>query len=277
LTPDPRFLATAVEAALAAGRIHRRYFRQQVKVEKKGPIDLVTAADLEVEREFRALIGERFPSHVVLGEEGGGDDATRPPKPFVGEGGSFVGGAAHRWIIDPVDGTTNFAHGLALFCVSIALEIDGALAVGVVYDPIADELFTAERGQGARLNGHRLHVSAETRLLDALLCTGFPYSIRERRTRQIDTFAAFLGQSRAVRRLGSAALDLCYVAAGRFDGFWEEQLHAWDMAAGALIVAEAGGRVSGYNDEPLDLFGHRIIATNGGVHDAVLGVIRATS
>jgi len=270
LTPDPLFLATAVEAALAAGRIHRRYFRQHVKVEKKGPIDLVTAADLEVEREFRTLIGGRFPSHVVLGEEGAADDAARPPRALVGEG-------RHRWIIDPVDGTTNFAHGLALFCVSIALEIDGALAVGVVYDPIADELFTAERGLGARLNGHPLRVSQETRLLDALLCTGFPYSIRERRTRQIDTFAAFLGQSRAVRRLGSAALDLCYVAAGRFDGFWEEQLHAWDMAAGALIVAEAGGRVSGYNDEPLDLFGHRIIATNGGVHDAVLGVIRATS
>ncbi|HEX5215370.1 MAG TPA: inositol monophosphatase family protein [Vicinamibacterales bacterium] len=265
-------MATAVEAALAAGRIHRRYFRQQVKIEKKGPIDLVTAADLEVEREFRALIGRRFPAHVVLGEEGGADDAARPSKPLPSSGEG-----AHRWIIDPVDGTTNFAHGLALFCVSIALEIDGALAVGVVYDPIADELFTAECGQGARLNGHRLRVSPETRLLDALLCTGFPYSIRERRTRQIDTFAAFLGQSRAVRRLGSAALDLCYVAAGRFDGFWEEQLHAWDMAAGALIVAEAGGRVTGYNDEPLDLFGHRIIATNGGVHDAVLGVIKATS
>jgi myo-inositol-1(or 4)-monophosphatase len=278
LTPDPLFLATAVEAALAAGRIHRRYFRQQVKVEKKGPIDLVTAADLEVEREFRALIGERFPSHVVLGEEGGGDAAAHRPQSQSGEGGKpRFGEGGHRWIIDPVDGTTNFAHGLALFCVSIALEIDGVLAVGVVYDPIADELFTAERGQGARLNGHRLRVSEETTLLDALLCTGFPYSIRERRTRQIDTFAAFLGQSRAVRRLGSAALDLCYVAAGRFDGFWEEQLHAWDMAAGALIVAEAGGRVSGYNDEPLDLFGHRIIATNGGVHDAVLGVIKATS
>ena len=276
MTPDPLFLATAVEAALAAGRIHRRYFRQQVKVEKKGPIDLVTAADLEVEREFRALIASRFPSHEVLGEEGE-SDAARPPKPKGGEGGPRSGARGHRWIIDPVDGTTNFAHGLALFCVSIALEIDGALAVGVVYDPIADELFTAERGQGARLNGHRLRVTAETRLVDALLCTGFPYSIRERRTRQIDTFAAFLGQSRAVRRLGSAALDLCYVAAGRFDGFWEEQLHAWDMAAGALIVTEAGGRVSGYDDEPLDLFGHRIIATNGGVHGAVLSVIKATS
>lgn len=264
MTPDPLFLATAVEGALAAGRVHRRYFRQQVKVEKKGPIDLVTAADLEVEREFRALIAARFPTHEVLGEEGD-------------HGGARSGAGSHRWIIDPVDGTTNFAHGLALFCVSIALEIDGAIAVGVVYDPIADELFTAERGHGARLNGQRLRVSEETRLIDALLCTGFPYSIRERRTRQIDTFTAFLGQARAVRRLGSAALDLCYVAAGRFDGFWEEQLHAWDMAAGALIVAEAGGRVTGYDDEPLDLFGHRIIATNGGVHSVVLDVIKATS
>jgi len=156
LAYDPLFLATAIEGALACGRIQRKYFRGGVHVEKKGPIDLVTTADLEAEREFRRIVGARFPAHAVIGEEAEADRAST---------------ASHRWIIDPVDGTTNFAHGLALFSVSIALEIDGALAVGVVYDPIADELFTAERGLGARLNGHPLRVSQETRLLDALLCS----------------------------------------------------------------------------------------------------------
>ena len=259
---DPIYLATAVEAALAAGRIHLDYFRRDPQVKKKGPIDLVTAADVAVEREFRALIAARFPSHVVLGEEAGAGQQTAPD-------------ARCRWIIDPLDGTTNFAHGLALFCVSIALEIDGRVALAVVYDPVAEELFTAERGEGARLNGVAMRVSARRELIDALLCTGFPYSIRERQQRQVDVFAGFLGRSRAVRRLGSAALDLCYVAAGRFDGFWEQQLHAWDVAAGVLIVEEAGGRVTGYDDQPHDLFGGHIVASNGPLHGPMLEVIRA--
>ena len=257
---DPFFLATAIDAALDAGRVHRRYFRRNPDVQKKGPIDLVTAADLTVEREFRARITARFPSHVVLGEEAA--DA-RPPE-------------AHcRWIIDPLDGTTNFAHGLGLFCVSIALEIDGRVEIGVVYDPVGEELFTGERGQGARLNGKPLGVSNRRDLIDSLLCTGFPYAVRDGRHRQVQVFEAFLSRTRAVRRLGSAALDLCYVAAGRFDGFWEEELHAWDIAAGALIVQEAGGRVTGYDDRPLDLFGKHIVATNGHVHSGMLDVIRA--
>ena len=257
---DPLYIATAIDAALAVGRIQRQFFRQNPAVEKKGPIDLVTEADLAAERHFRGIIERRFPSHVVLGEEGAGQAGPA--------------GARCRWIIDPVDGTTNFAHGLALFCVSIALEIDGQIEVGVVYDPMAEELFTAERGQGARLNGVPIAVSPRSELVDSLLCTGFPYSVREHPRRQVEVFRAFLGRARAVRRLGSAALDLCYVAAGRFEGFWEEQLHAWDMAAGVLIVEEAGGRVTRYDDSRVDLFGGQIVATNRRIHGAMLDVIR---
>lgn len=259
MTPDPVFLATAIEAALAAGRIHLQYFRQNADVQKKGRIDLVTAADLAVEQMFRELIGERFPTHGVLGEEAAA--GTQPQQ------------SRFRWIIDPVDGTTNFAHGLALFCVSIALEIDGQVVLGVVYDPIADELFTAERGGGARLNGAPLRVTACATLVDALLCTGFPYSIREERRRQVDVFAAFLGEAQAVRRLGSAALDLCYVAAGRFDGFWEERIHPWDIAAGAIIIEEAGGTVTGMSGEVFDPFAGHIAASNGPLHAPILAVI----
>ena len=256
---DSLYLATAVEAALAAGAIQRRYFRHAFTIEKKGPIDLVTAADLEVEREFRTLIASRFPSHQVLGEEGAAGDSPA--------------GARARWIIDPIDGTTNFAHGLAIFCVSIALEIDGRIDVAVVYDPMADELFTAERGEGARLNGVRLRASETRALIDGLLCTGFPYTIRDARRRQVELFGAFLQRARAVRRLGSAALDLCYVAAGRLDGFWEEQLHPWDVAAGVLLVEEAGGRVTDYTGGPFDIFRDPIVASNGPLHAAMLDVI----
>lgn len=257
---DPCYLATAVEAALAVGRVQRRFFRQNPEISKKGPIDLVTEADVSAERLFRDLIASRFPGHAVLGEEGGAGSAGPP-------------GARCRWIVDPLDGTTNFAHGLAIFSVSIALEVDGQVELGVVYDPIGEELYTGERGMGARLNGERLRVSDGQDLIDALLCTGFPYSIREAQGRQVDVFAAFLGRARAVRRLGSAALDLCYVAAGRFDGFWEAHLHPWDMAAAGLIAAEAGARVSRYDDGPIDLFGGQIVASNGRVHAAMLSVI----
>jgi myo-inositol-1(or 4)-monophosphatase len=260
LAHDPLYLSTAVEAALAAGRIQRQYFRQRTEVHKKGRIDLVTAADLAVEQMFRDLIARRFPTHGVLGEEAAA--GTQPT------------GSRHRWIIDPVDGTTNFAHGLAIFCVSIALEIDGQVELGVVYDPIADELFTAERGEGARLNGLPLHVSACATLVDACLCTGFPYSIRDERRRQLHVFAAFLEEAQAVRRLGSAALDLCYVATGRLDGFWEERIHPWDIAAGGLIVHEAGGRVTGMRGETFDPFAGHVLASNGAIHDLMLHVVR---
>jgi myo-inositol-1(or 4)-monophosphatase len=257
---DPIYLSTAVEAAIAAGRVHRRYFRQPLDVRKKGPIDLVTAADLAAEQEFRALVAGRFPGHSVLGEEQAVGRTPESP-------------TRCRWIIDPLDGTTNFAHGLALFCVSLALEVDGRIELAVVYDPVGEELFTAERGEGARLNGQPIRVSEREALVDGLLCTGFPYTVRDGRGRQVDVFSAFLGRARAVRRLGSAALDLCYVAAGRFDGFWEEQLHPWDIAAGALIVQEAGGWVTAFNDEPIDLFRGQIVASNGRLHGQMLSVI----
>jgi myo-inositol-1(or 4)-monophosphatase len=258
VVPDPIYLATAVEAALAAGQVQRQFFRQDVQIDKKGRIDLVTAADLQVEREFRALIESRFPTHTVLGEEQG----------------TTVGSAARfRWIIDPIDGTTNFAHGLALFCCSIALEIDGELAVGAVYDPMAEELFTAERGAGAWLNGEPLRVSTCEHLVDALLCTGFPYSVGEDRQRMVDVFSEFLGEAQGVRRLGSAALDLCYVAAGRLDGFWEQKLQPWDMAAAALLVEEAGGRITDYAGNRVDMFRGQIVASNGRLHPLMLEAI----
>jgi myo-inositol-1(or 4)-monophosphatase len=262
LALDPRFLATAVDAALEAGRIHRSYFRGTPEIHKKGPIDLVTTSDVEAERAIRASIERRFPAHRVLGEEDGA-------------GASPVTGS-HRWIVDPLDGTTNFAHGLALFCVSIGLEIDGRMMVGVVYDPMAGELFTAERGEGARCNGQRLAVSTTSTLIAALLCTGFPYTVQEDRGPQVRLFEAFLRRARAVRRLGSAALDLSYVAAGRLDGFWEDRLHAWDVAAGGLIVEEAGGRVTDYDDRPVDLTVGQIITAGPALHGALLEVVRTS-
>jgi len=258
--PDPAFLATAVEIALRAGEIQMAGRRTGFRVEKKGQIDLVTEVDLECERMCRAVLAERFPDHDILAEElGGAAEGTRP--------------SPYRWVFDPLDGTTNYAHGLPVFCASLALEIDGAAAVGVVYDPTRQELFTAERGQGAFLNGQRLGVSDTAALGDALLVTGFPYDFHRERERLVGLFGRFLERSRAVRRLGSAALDLCYVAAGRFDGFWEQRLHAWDVAAGALVATEAGGRVTGMNGSPFDPAAQHLLASNGRVHDAMLAVI----
>jgi myo-inositol-1(or 4)-monophosphatase len=258
LALDPLYLATAVEAALVAARIQKRFFRQNPDIRKKGRIDLVTAADLEVERTFRALVADRFPSHAVLGEEATGPDDVA---------------ADCRWIIDPLDGTTNFAHGLAFFCVSIALEVRGTIELGVVYDPIGEELFTAERGSGARLNGVPLRVSPTTSLVDALVVTGFHHSVWEDPGPQVAVFAAFLREAQAVRRLGSAALDLCYVAAGRFDGYWESRIQPWDIAAGSLVVKEAGGTVSGTDGSPFDVFGGHVLASNGHIHKVMLDII----
>jgi myo-inositol-1(or 4)-monophosphatase len=256
---DPLYLATAVEGALACGQIHRKFFRSGLEIHKKGRIDLVTAADLAAEEAFRAIVGRRFPDHVVIGEE-----TAHAPE---------LRDSPRQWIIDPVDGTTNFAHGVALFSVSIAFRMNGVIQAGVVYDPIGQELFTAERGFGARLNGQPLRVTGTAELVDAVLCTGFPYTVREERRRQVDVFAAFLDEARAVRRLGSAALDLAYVAAGRFDGFWEERLHAWDIAAGVLLIEEAGGTVTNMDGGPLDVFAGHVVATNGPLHEPMLSII----
>ncbi len=213
---------------------------------------------MAVEQTIRERVARRFPSHTFLGEESGGPTAST---------------ASCRWIVDPIDGTTNFAHGLALFCTSVALEVDGTIMAGAIYDPMADELFTAERGHGARLNGRRISVTTEDTLINALLVTGFPYTANEQRAEQLAIFSAFLAQSRAVRRLGSAALDLCCVAAGRFDAFWEQNLHAWDVAAGGLLVEEAGGRVTDFAGGPYSPFGRAIVASNGAIHPNLLTVI----
>lgn len=262
MTPDPLFLATAIEAVLEAGRIQLSYFRSDFRVDKKGAIDIVTEADVAVEHAFRALIAGRFPSHAVVAEE-------------MGSGGAA--GASHEWVFDPIDGTTNFAHGIPFFCASLALEIDGVATVAAIYDPTRRELYTAERGVGAWINGERLRVSDTATLIDAVVCTGFPYSIHEDREAPVAIFGRFLGASRAIRRFGSAALDLAYVASGRLDGFYEANLNRWDIAAGALIVEEAGGQVTAYDGGPFRSRSGEILASNGHVHDAMRAVIDGRS
>lgn len=256
----PLFLTTAIEAVIRAGKLQMaRFGREDVQVDKKGAIDLVTEVDLAVERMFRDLITERFPDHQVLAEE---------------LGGSAVVPAGPCWVFDPIDGTTNYAHGIPIFCASLALEIDGVPALAAVFDPNRQELFTAERGGGAFLNGRRLRVSAATSLLEAVLVTGFPYDVHTRVDEIVGLFGAFVGRARAVRRLGSAAIDLCYVAAGRMDGFWESDLKPWDIAGGALVVSEAGGRVTSVEGTPFASRGGDVLASNGHLHDAMLDVIR---
>jgi myo-inositol-1(or 4)-monophosphatase len=257
---DPLYLTTAIEAVVLAGDLQMARFGQDFAVNKKGTIDLVTEVDVAVERRFRALVAERFPDHQILAEEMGGAAAV-PAGPC--------------WVFDPIDGTTNFAHGLPIFCASLALEIDGVPEVAAVYDPNRKELFTAERGGGAFLNGRPLRVSSASELVDAMLVTGFPYDVHTRVEEIVGLFGAFVGQARAVRRLGSAAIDLCYVAAGRLDGFWETDLRPWDIAGGALVVSEAGGRVTNTDGDAFTSRGGHVLATNGHLHDAMLSVIRA--
>ncbi|MBF6567504.1 MAG: inositol monophosphatase [Candidatus Binataceae bacterium] len=248
----------ALRAARAAGKVHlQRLRRINVMRKAANPINLVTEADHEAEAAVIAILQRAFPSHAILAEE---------------SGASFHG-SEHRWIIDPLDGTTNFAHGYPQFCVSIAYERRGRVQVGVIFDALKKECFVARRGKGARLNGHTIRVSGTDTLGASLLGTGFPYDRRERRRFYLAFWEAFMMRVQGVRRTGSAALDLAYVACGRVEGFWEFGLRPWDVAAGALIVEEAGGRVTNMDESALDLEGGRIVASNSHVHRAMLDTI----
>lgn len=250
----------AIETARDAGRVLLEKFGRIESVTKKGDINLVTEADLASEALIVERIKSHFPRHAILAEEAGNAVVT-------GEDGG------HKWIIDPLDGTTNYAHGYPCFCVTIALEHEGEIVLGVTYDPTRDELFTAEKGRGATLNGKPIRVSRTDELGNALLVTGFPYDIKHR-----EKFARhlteFLLTSRGVRRDGSAAIDLAYVACGRFDGFWEEGLNPWDVAAGKLLIEEAGGTVSYYDGSPFSIYTPPIVASNGTIHAEMLDVLR---
>jgi len=264
-TPAPRaLLDAAVEMARAAGAILREGYGHAHRPERKGRIDLVTEYDRRSEALVLEAIATRFPGHAVLAEESG-----------AAAGGA--GAAPVRWVIDPLDGTTNFAHNYPFFCVSIAAEVSGALAAGAVYDPLRDEMFAASAGGGATLNGTPIRVSDIERLEDALIVTGFPYHVRERPEESLPAFRAFLMRAQAIRRDGSAALNLCYLAAGRFDGFWEGALSPWDMAAGVLIVREAGGVVTGYRGDVFRLERAEILASNGRLHEEMKTTLEGVS
>jgi myo-inositol-1(or 4)-monophosphatase len=231
------------------------------QVSNKGDIDLVTEADIAAEELIIDRIRSHYPLHGILAEESG---------EAVQQGTSR---SEWKWIIDPLDGTTNYAHGYPCFCVSIAVEHAGALEIGVVYDPLRDEMFAAERGQGATLNERRIRVSTVEELNSAMMCTGFPYDVRTRPD-FARAFTNFTLHAQAVRRDGSAALDLAYIACGRFDGFWEDGLNPWDVAAGAILISEAGGRITNYENEPLDIYTKKVVASNGRVHEAMLRLLR---
>lgn len=249
----------AIETAREAGHILLEKFGRKIGISKKGDINLVTEADLAAEAAIIERIKTHYPRHSILAEESG--EALT-----VGDGGAW------KWIIDPLDGTTNFAHGYPCFCVNIALELNGEIVVGVTYDPTRNELFAAEKGHGASLNGKPIHVSPETKLGDSLIVTGFPYDFKHK-TAYERHLTEFLLHSRGVRRDGSAAIDMAYVACGRFDGFWEEGLHAWDVAAGKLLIEEAGGRITYYDGSEFSIYQPPICASNGAIHEQMLGVL----
>jgi myo-inositol-1(or 4)-monophosphatase len=250
------YLAVAIQAALQAGAVARNMIGQ-VNIEHKGRIDLVTDADKAVEREIVRILRGAFPEHAILAEETG-----------------TSGDNAYCWYIDPIDGTTNYAHGFPVYAVSIGLAEADRLLVGVVYLPATDELFTAELGGGAMLNGVPLRVSDTETLLNSLLVTGFPYTAHDDSDNNLDHYGNFLTRCQGIRRTGSAAYDLVRTAQGCFDGYWESGLYAYDMAAGALIVQEAGGVISDYHGGPWSLHGGKIVAANPHIHQAMLDVLK---
>ncbi|HBC47908.1 MAG TPA: inositol monophosphatase [candidate division Zixibacteria bacterium] len=252
------FLDIAMRAARAAGSLLLEKQRVGFSVEKKGDVDLVTNADRESEALIRKIIFEKFPDHSFQAEEG---TVSTQKSPYL-------------WIVDPLDGTTNFAHSFPVWCVSIGLLQNGISIAGCVYNPNLDELFTAEWGEGAFLNGKKIAVSKATKLSEALLATGFPYDIRDSNKNNLTEFSAFAISAQAIRRAGSAALDLAYVACGRFDGYWEFKLRPWDIAAGVLLVAEAGGKITDWSGEKYDIDTGEVLSSNVLIHDEMLDVLK---
>jgi myo-inositol-1(or 4)-monophosphatase len=259
MSETSRVLELAQRLAREAGRLQRERYETALEIRtKSAPIDLVTEVDHACERLIVEGLGAERSEDAILAEEGSGAD--RPD-------------AAWRWIVDPLDGTTNYAHGYPCFCVSIGVEHENVRTVGAIYDPLLDEMYCAVRGEGATLNGRPIRVSDQDDFGQSLIATGFAYDVHENPRDNLDHFAAVVKQARAIRRDGSAALDLCYVAAGRFDGYWELGLHPWDVAAGLLIVEEAGGRTSDLHGGPPPRSGHEIAASNGRIHEALLATL----
>jgi myo-inositol-1(or 4)-monophosphatase len=248
----------AILVARDAGALLRDRLGTRIDIGHKGSINLVTDVDLASEKLIRKAISTYYPRHEILAEEGGLSESN----------------SEYRWIVDPLDGTTNYAHGYPVFCVSIALEHQGEVVVGVVYDPMREELFAAERGGGAALNNRPIRVSKIEDLTQSILSTGFPYDIKTSKLTNLDHWANFAMNAQALRRDGAAALDLCYVACGRYDGFWELNLSPWDTAAGALIVAEAGGRVTDFGGGGFSNYKPEVVASNGLIHDRMIEVLK---
>jgi len=244
----------ALKAVKEGGAILMKYLGKIKSIDYKGEINLVTEADRRSEEVILNIIKDNYPDHRILAEETGESGNSSP----------------FKWIIDPLDGTTNYAHGYPCFCVSLAVEHEEEVIYGAVYDPVKDELFTAEKGKGAFLNGKEIKTSSTKQLDQSLLCTGFPYDVRDDMDSNILDFRTFLMKAQAVRRDGSAALDLCYTAAGRFDGFWEQKLFPWDVAAGGLLVTEAGGKLSNFKGENFSIYDNEIVASNGIIHDQMV-------
>ena len=247
----------AVDTARRAGALLRDNIGRIGKIEFKGAVDIVTDVDRKSEALIIDAVKKTFPGHGILAEE---SPEQKQDSPF-------------KWIIDPLDGTTNYSHGFPFFCVSIGLEVSGEVAFGVVYDPMMDELFTAEKSKGASLNGKKIAVSAIGELGKSLLATGFPYDLRSSKDNNLDHFSEFSLKAQAIRRAGSAALDLCYIASGRFDGYWEMKLKPWDTAAGSLVVRESGGAVTDFSGKPFSIYGQECLASNGLIHNDMTSIL----
>lgn len=253
-----KYLKEAEGIAKKAGKMLRENINTSAEIFFKGAVDLVTDFDNRAQRMIFDHLSACFPDHDFIGEEGLSKNR----------------GEEFRWIIDPLDGTTNYAHGFPIFCVSIALEWKEEIVLGVVYDPMRREMFSAVKEEGAFLNGKKIQVSSIGDLDKSLVATGFPYDLRESKVNNIDHFNNFVVRVQAIRRCGSAAMDLCYVACGRFDGFWELKLKPWDVAAGALIVKEAGGKISDFKNGEFSIFGNEILATNGLIYTQMVEVLQ---